>query len=217
MARAISYSVAQGQVQTLSQPPLIGTVAGNNPTPFYLHFPNLPAPMDWVFPQTYGFSYPLDETQALSVLVSGADIPPGFQTPAAGSTSVATVVAHDQRLAYSPGNRLSTTQAWSDIGGGKIMAAGADSFTTGIVPPGTLALGILIVGTVAGLSVTGSGTGVIYYNPGGNSTGFIIIQVSTAPVTVVNNVLQDNQFRIAVTAGNTAGMAALATSLPVHA
>ena len=192
----------------MAEPLRIQTIAGDNPTPFYLHFPFLPPLMQWVFPFTYGFSYPLPQAvlSPNNVQVNSKDTPSGFP-PAPVSTAAALLTAFDDVLPYSAGKSAqSSTPAWAPIGG-KTLAAGADNFTTQVVPPTTKTLCFLTeaASNVAGLSVVGSTSGVIYLVGGSglNSTrGMTMIPV---------NGLLDSTYVFTVSAGNSAKVDVYAT------
>lgn len=146
------YLLEQNRVLTLNQPPQIGSVAGDNPTPYYLHFPDLAPPMEWVFPFTYGFSYPLPDVQAQAVQVNSQDTPPGYPV-APTSAALAKFQAYSERLPYSAGQQAQGSSPNWALVGSKLLAAGADQFTTNPVPPTTKSL---LVSVAAGTAVVPS-------------------------------------------------------------
>lgn len=159
---AVPYTIGQVSDLTIGLPKPLVTIAGDNPTAFYLHFPALAPGQQWVFPYTYGFSFPLPAATP-TINVTSRDTPPGFPT-APTDTTQASLVAYDYALPYSPGVRLATGSGWTAVGS-KTLAAGSDTFTSLTVPPTSKTMAVAIEGAgnfVTNLQVVGATTGTVY-------------------------------------------------------
>lgn len=208
--RSSPFTIGQG-AQRIIQGSLgwpAGAIAGDNPTPGYLHFPGMPPGLQWVFPFTYGFCYPILPPSLAPFTVTTKDVPPGFP-PAPAYTGVASLALYEDPLPYSigrtsiyaPQTKLSTLN----------FLTGTSTITTDAVPVGTHSLRLATNAAVGGttviiLSVKGHQSGETYF-PFGNFTGLPAMAAS-APLSVMVPIdsTQDSTFDINATVSANIGV-----------
>jgi hypothetical protein len=79
------YQVLQNRKITVGRPRPLAAIGGDNGTPFYIKFPGMPPGLQWVFPFTYGFLYPMPAVGVAPVLVDSSLFPPNSQAPPVGT------------------------------------------------------------------------------------------------------------------------------------
>lgn len=87
------WSLAQNQKSHINDPIPLGAIGGDNATPFYINFPQLPAGMQWVFPFVYGFLYPLPVPLYGPLYYDTSTQPAGAQAPPT-SSALAQITAY---------------------------------------------------------------------------------------------------------------------------
>lgn len=183
-------TVAQNQELQPTLAHSLGTIAGDNPTPFYLNFPDMPPGMQWVLPFTYAFSYPLPLLlpKQQRFRIWSDQTAPGFPV-APASTANATLAALEDVLPYSAGLRPQTSQGWTFVGSFTITNGSA---TTNPVPPTAKSL-MLILPNNATLgagqaTVDGVQSGARYFSsPIGTIQGQTLVPI---------NGLEDSTYKI---------------------
>lgn len=100
------WSIAQSSLVTINDPLPLAAVGGDNATPFYLYFPLMPPGLQWVFPFTYGFLYPLPIPSYGGLLCDTNQRPAGAAAPPT-SAALAQVTAYKAEVgfvaAFAPG------------------------------------------------------------------------------------------------------------------
>lgn len=99
---AVPYSFKQGESQVLGNPALQYAVGGDNPTPYYIHFPYMAPGRQWVFPYTYNFMYPVEVPEQIAFTTN--DTPAGYP-PAPTSTALINLTAYDTPQDYNAGTQ----------------------------------------------------------------------------------------------------------------
>lgn len=184
-------------------------IAGDNPTPGYIHLPGLPPGLQWVFPYTYGFSYPILPPSLAPITATTKDTPAGFPV-APAYTTLASLALFEDPMPYSAGRTAAPAQQWVKVGS-KTLAAGADTLVTDVVPPTTKSLAI-DVGPSSNILVTGSawlqGNQSSTRYGGGGPNGTIAL---SGQVMVPANGQLDSTYTLTVSAGNGQTVAIYAT------
>jgi hypothetical protein len=102
------YQIAQNTKTTIGRPRPLAAIGGDNGTPFYIKFPGMPPGLQWVFPFTYGFLYPMPAIGVAPVLVDSSLFPARAQAPPL-DPSLALLAAWgvgSAPPAFSPGTRI---------------------------------------------------------------------------------------------------------------
>lgn len=142
------------------------SIAGDNPTPGYVHIPGGMPGWQWVFPFTYGFVYPIRPASMAPVTFTTKDTPPGFP-PAQAYTSQAMLALLEDALPPSPGTRAQGSQGPVQYLG-SIAFVGGQSSNSPTVPPGTVSLMVRNLGpSITGFRVSGNVTNNQYWPAGG--------------------------------------------------